>query len=105
MNTFESRDKILGYVMGKLVFTKLDQKVMEQELLLAPIKLFASQLNDDFYMNARKIPIDRFWKQFLLPNWPLKYKEQTKEEQLEEMVNILSSMFYHKPHVELEDLE
>lgn len=105
MNSFESRDKILGYVMGKLVFARMDEKVMDQELLLAPIKLLANQLNDEFYINARKIPIDRFWKQFLKPNWPLKYQEQSREELLEEMVNILSSIFYHKPEVELEDLE
>ena len=92
-----SKERILGHVMSKLTIAQLDEQVIPQELLLGPLTLLINQLNDDFYLKARKMPIDKFWKEFLMANWSEKEKNVTETEQLQEMTNILASVFYHKP--------
>ena len=97
LNTLYSREKILGNVIGKLTVAQIDEEIISQEFLLSPLTLLVNQLNDEFYLKARKMPIDKFWRDFLRSNWEKKEKIATESEELQEMANILASIFYHKP--------
>ena len=95
MNTFKTRDKLLGHVMGKLVVSNLDNEIIEQKLLLGSITSLMRDLSDDFYGKARIMPIDKFWKEFLKPNWALLHQEISVDEETNQFVDILASFFYH----------
>ena len=96
INQFKSRDKILAYVMGKLVISSLDQKTIEQKTLLDPITSLMRDLSDDFYAKARTMPIDKFWKEFLKPRWSdLHAPSMSQEEETDEFVDTLTSFYYH----------
>ena len=99
LNTLYSREKILGNVIGKLTIAQIDEEIISQEFLLSPLTLLVNQLNDEFYLKARKMPIDKFWRDFLRSNWEKKEKIATESEELQEMANILASIFYHKPEM------
>ena len=95
MNTFKTRDKLLGHVMGKLVVSNLDNEIIEQKLLLGSITSLMRDLSDDFYEKARTMPIDRFWKEFLKPNWALLHQEISADEETNQFVDILASFYFH----------
>ena len=99
LDTIVNKDKILGYVMGKMTVAKLEERTIEQRLLLEPITNLMKSLDDDFYRKARTMPIDKFWKGFLLDNWPKVEAKLTNEEVLNDMSDVLASVFHHKPKV------
>jgi hypothetical protein len=94
----KTRDKLLGHVFGKLVFAKIDNYVVPQEVIFGPVRQLMGDLADDFYMKARKMPIDKFWKDFLLQHWHMKEK-RTDQDDIDEIVDQLASFFYHKPEL------
>ena len=96
MNQFKSRDKILAYVMGKLVVSELDQQTIEQRILLGPVTSLMRDLSDDFYAKARTMPIDKFWKEFMKPRWAdLHGPPMSREKETDEFVDTLTSFYYH----------
>ena len=97
LETWHKKENILGHVIGKLTFAQIDDEIISQEFLLDPLTMLIKDLNDEFYMKARKMPIDKFWKEFLKNNWMKKEKVSTESEELQEMANILASVFYHRP--------
>ena len=99
LDTIVNKDKILGYVMGKMTVAKLEERTIEQRLLLEPITNLMKSLDDDFYRKARTMPIDKFWKGFLLDNWPKVEAKLTNEEVLNDLSDVLASVFHHKPKV------
>ena len=99
LETWHKRENILGHVIGKLTFAQLEDEIISQQLLLNPMTMLMIDLNNEFYMKARKMPIDKFWKEFLKSNWTKKEKITSETEELQEMANILASVFYHKPKI------
>jgi hypothetical protein len=99
LETWHKRENILGHVIGKLTFAQLDDEIISQQLLLDPMTMLMIDLNNEFYMKARKMPIDKFWKEFLKANWTKKEKLTSETEELQEMASILASVFYHKPKI------
>ena len=99
LETWHKRENILGHVIGKLTFAQLEDEIISQQLLLNPMTMLMIDLNNEFYMKARKMPIDKFWKEFLKANWTKKEKITSETEELQEMASILASVFYHKPKI------
>ena len=99
LETWHKRENILGHVIGKLTFAQLEDEIISQQLLLNPMTMLMIDLNNEFYMKARKMPIDKFWKEFLKANWTKKEKLTSETEELQEMASILASVFYHKPKI------
>ena len=96
VNTFKTRDKLLGHVMGKLVVSKLDNEIIEQKILLGSITALMRDLSDDFYEKARKMPIDKFWKEFMKPQWKILHEDiMSQEAETNQFVDILTSYYYH----------
>lgn len=93
MENIKSRDRLIGHVMGKLVFANIDDQVLEHKLLMGEVSSLLRQLNDEFYEKARKMPIDKFWKEFLKPRWNASKNSEANPNQ--DMVDILASFFYH----------
>ena len=85
--------------MGKMTVAKLEERTIEQRLLLEPITNLMKSLDEDFYRKARTMPIDKFWKGFLLDNWPKVEAKLTNEEVLNDLSDVLASVFHHKPKV------
>ena len=86
--------------MGTLVHAKLEDEAISQELIFGPVNLLLKTLNDEFYSKARTMPIDKFWKQFLRHHWHLVQDDtRTEQDNLKEMIRILTSMYHHKPPV------
>ena len=85
--------------MGQLVHAKLENEQVPEELIFGPVNLLMKALNGDFYSNARRMPIDKFWKAFLNQHWHLVQDNRTEQDNLQDMIQILTSIFYHKPQV------
>ena len=100
VNGSPSKDKLLAHVMGKLVLANIDDIEIEDTFILEQVTKLMKELNDEFYENARKTPIDRFWQSFLDPRFNLKYglvKDDESEANL--MVDILTSLYLRPPKI------
>ena len=100
-NTFK-QDKILGHVIGRLVLAQIDNLEIEDEFILEqPLTKLIRELNDDFYEKSRNTPIDNFWETFLKPKMELKYQIQSVQDDTNQMVDILTSLYQRQPKVSL----
>merc|ERR1740123_1946678 len=78
LETWHKKENILGHVIGKLTFAQLEDEIISQQLLLDPMTMLMIDLNNEFYMKA---------------------KLTSETEELQEMADILASVFYHKPKI------
>ena len=100
VNGSPTKNKLLAHVMGKLVLANIDDIEIEDTFILEQVTKLMKELNDEFYENARKIPIDKFWQSFLDPRFNLKYglvKDDESEANL--MVDILISLYLRPPKI------
>ena len=93
------RDKLLGHVMGRLIYAQLENTEIDDMFILEPLTKLLRELNDEFYDKARTTPIDKFWKAFLIPRLELKYQIPTAQEETNLMIDILTSLFQRQPKI------
>ena len=92
------QDKVLGHVIGRLVLAQIDDLEVEDEFILEePLTKLIRELNTDFYEKSRNTPIDQFWEIFLKPKMELKYHIQSVQEEINQMVDILTSLYQRQP--------
>ena len=99
-NGSPSKDTLFAHVTGKLVMANINDIAIEDTFILEQATRLMKELNDEFYENARKTPIDRFWQSFLDPRFNLKYglvKDDESEANL--MVDILISLYLRPPKI------